>query len=61
MTAELQIKCLEVDNWVRSLTMRGVDKEEIVYRINDMYDLMSEEEVEAVAETIAYARLSVLN
>jgi hypothetical protein len=61
MTAELQIRCLEVENWTRSLTLRGVDKEEIVYRINEMYDLMTEDEMEAVAEAIAYARLGVLN
>jgi hypothetical protein len=29
MIAELQIKCLEIENWTRSLTLRGVDKEEI--------------------------------
>ncbi len=61
MTAELQIKCLEIENWTRSLTLRGVDKKEIVYRINEMYDLMTEDEMEAVAEVIAYARLGVLN
>lgn len=61
MTAELQVRCLEVENWTRSLTLRGVDKEEIVYRINEMYDLMTEDEMEAVAEAIAYARLGVLN
>jgi hypothetical protein len=61
MTAELQIKCLEIENWTRSLTLRGVDKKEIVYRINEMYDLITEDEMEAVAEVIAYARLGVLN
>ena len=61
MTAELQIKCLEIENWTRSLTLRGVDQKEIVYRINEMYDLMTEDEMEAVAEVIAYARLGVLN
>jgi hypothetical protein len=61
MTAELQVRCLEIENWTRSLTLRGVDKEEIVYRINEMYDLMTEDEMEAVAEAIAYARLGVLN
>lgn len=61
MTAELQIKCLEIENWTRSLTLRGMSKKEIVYRINEMYDLMTEDEMEAVAEVIAYARLGVLN
>ena len=61
MTAELINKCFEVENWTRSLTMRGIDREEIVYRISDMYDCMTEEEMEAIAEAIAYARLGVLN
>lgn len=61
MTTELQVKCLEVENWTRVLVMRGMDREEIVYRISDMYDCMTEEEMEAVAETIAYSRLGVLN
>ena len=61
MTSELHVKCMEVENWTRSLTMRGMDKEEIVYRISDMYDIMSEEEMEAIAETIAHARYGVLN
>ena len=38
MIAELQIKCLEIENWTRSLTLRGVDKEEIVAKIDEMYD-----------------------
>ena len=61
MTSELHVKCMEVENWTRSLTMRGMDKEEIVYRISDMYDIMSEEEMEAIVETIAHARYGVLN
>jgi hypothetical protein len=61
MTAELQVRCLEVENWTRSLTLRGVDKEEIVYRINEMYGFMTEDEMETIAEAIAYARLGVLN
>ena len=61
MTAELINKCFEVENWTRSLTMRGIDREEIVYRISDMYDCMTEEEMDAIAESIAYARLGVLN
>jgi hypothetical protein len=61
MTSELQVKCLEVENWTRALVMRGIDREEIVYRISDMYDCMTEEEMDAVAESIAYARLGVLN
>ena len=61
MTSELITKRFEVENWTRSLTMRGMDREEIVYRISDMYDCMTEEEMEAIAEAIAYARLGVLN
>ena len=61
MTAELINKCFEVENWTRALVMRGVDREEIVYRISDMYDCMTEEEMDAIAESIAYARLGVLN
>jgi hypothetical protein len=61
MTIELQVKCLEIENWTRSLVMRGTDREEIVYRISDMYDCMTKEEMEAIAESIAYARLGVLN
>ena len=61
MTAELQVRCLEVENWTRSLTMRGMDREEVVYRIDEMYEPGSEEEMEAYSEAILYARLGVLN
>ena len=61
MTAELINKCFEVENWTRALVMRDIDREEIVYRISDMYDCMTEEEMDAIAESIAYARLGVLN
>ena len=61
MTAELQVRCLEVENWTRSLTMRGMDRQEIVYRIDEMYEPESEEEMEAYSEAILYARLGVLN
>jgi hypothetical protein len=61
MTAELQVRCLEIENWTRSLTMRGMDRQEIVYRIDEMYEPESEEEMEAYSEAILYARLGVLN
>ncbi len=61
MTAELQVKCLEVENWTRSLTMRGMDREEVVYRIDEMYEPESLDEMEAYSEAILYARLGVLN
>jgi hypothetical protein len=61
MTAELQVRCLEVENWTRSLTMRGMDREEIVYKIDEMYEPETLDEMEAIAEAIAYARLGVLN
>ena len=61
MTAELQVRCLEVENWTRSLTMRGMDKEEIVYRIDEMYEPKTLDEMEAYSEAILYARLGVLN
>jgi hypothetical protein len=61
MIAELQIKCLEIENWTRSLTLRGVDKEEIVAKIDEMYEPESLDEMEAYSEAIAYARLGVLN
>ena len=61
MTLELQIKCWEVENWTRSLTMRGLEREEIVGRIDEMYEPESEEEMEAYSEAILYARLGVLN
>jgi hypothetical protein len=61
MTAELQVRCLEVENWTRSLIMRGMDREEIVYRIDEMYEPETLDEMEAIAEAIAYARLGVLN
>lgn len=61
MIAELQIKCLEIENWTRSLTLRGVDKEEIVAKIDEMYEPESLDEMEAYSESIAYARLGVLN
>ena len=61
MRAELQIKCLEIENWTRSLTLRGVDKEEIVAKIDEMYEPESLDEMEAYSEAIAYARLGVLN
>ena len=61
MIAELQIKCLEIENWTRSLTLRGVDKEEIVAKIDEMYEPESLDEMESYSEAIAYARLGVLN
>ena len=61
MTAELMTKCLEIENWTRSFTMRGMDREEIVYKIDDMYEPETEEEMEAYSEAILYARLGVLN
>ena len=61
MTLELQIKCWEVENWTRSLVMRGEDREEIVARIEEMYEPETEEEMEAYSEAIVYARLGVLN
>jgi hypothetical protein len=61
MTMELQIRCLEIENWTRSLTMRGMDREEIVYKIDEMYEPETLDEMEVIAEAIAYARLGVLN
>jgi hypothetical protein len=61
MTLELQVKCLEIENWTRSLVMRGIDREEIVYKIDEIYEPWTEDEMEAIAESIAYARLGVLN
>ena len=61
MTSELLTKCWEVENWTRSLTMRGLEREEIVARIDDMYEPETEEEMEAYSEAIIYARLGVLN
>jgi len=61
MTSELLTKCLEVETWTRSLTMRGLERDEIVARIDDMYEPETEEEMEAYSEAILYARLGVLN
>jgi hypothetical protein len=61
MTAELQVRCLEVENWTRSLVMRGLEREEIVARIDEMYEPETLDEMEAYSEAIAYARLGVLN
>ena len=41
--------------------MRGEDREEIVARIEEMYEPETEEEMEAYSEAIVYARLGVLN
>jgi hypothetical protein len=61
MTAELLNKCLEIETWTRSLTMRGLSREEIVARIDEMYEPESLDEMEAYSEAILYARLGVLN
>jgi hypothetical protein len=61
MTTELLTKCWEVENWTRSLTMRGLDREEIVARIDEMYEPETLDEMEAYSEAILYARLGVLN
>jgi hypothetical protein len=61
MTVELLTKCLEIENWTRSLTLRGLEREEIVARIDEMYEPETEEEMEAYSEAIIYARLGVLN
>jgi len=61
MTSELLTKCLEVENWTRSLTLRGADREEIVARIDELYEPETLDEMEAYSEVILYARLGVLN
>jgi hypothetical protein len=61
MTLELVSKCLEVENWTRSFTMRGMDREEIVYKIDEMYEPETLDEMEAYSEAILYARYGVLN
>ena len=61
MTSELLTKCLEVETWTRSLTMRGLEREEIVARIDEMYEPETLDEMEAYSEAIIYARLGVLN
>ena len=61
MTVELLTKCLEIENWTRSLTLRGLERDEIVARIDDMYEPETDEEMEAYSEAIIYARLGVLN
>ena len=61
MTAELLTKCLEVETWTRSLTMRGLERDEIVARIDDMYEPETLEEMEVYSEAILYARFGVLN
>jgi hypothetical protein len=61
MTSELITKCFEVENWTRSFTMRGMDREEIVYKIDEMYEPETLDEMEAYSEAILYARLGVLN
>jgi hypothetical protein len=61
MTSELITKCFEVENWTRSLTMRGMDREEIVYKIDEMYEPETLDEMEAYSEAILYARYGVLN
>ena len=61
MTTELLTKCLEVETWTRSLTMRGLEREEIVARIDEMYEPETLDEMEAYSEAILYARLGVLN
>jgi len=54
-------RCLEIENWTRSFTMRGMDREEIVYKIDEMYQPETLNEMEAYSEAILYARLGVLN
>jgi hypothetical protein len=61
MVLELQLKCLEIENWTRSFTMRGMDREEIVYRIDEIYQPETLDEMEAYSEAILYARYGVLN
>lgn len=61
MTTQLHIKCLEIENWTRAFTLRGMDREEIVYKIDDMFEPETNEEMEAYSEAILYARLGVLN
>lgn len=61
MTTDLHVKCLEIENWTRSLVMRGLKREEIVARIDEMYEPETEEEMEAYSEAILYACLGVLN
>ena len=61
MTTELHVRCLEIENWTRALTMRGMDREEVVYKIDEMYEPETLDEMEAYSEAILYARYGVLN
>mgnify|MGYP003350073127 CR=1 FL=1 len=61
MTAELQVRCLEVENWTRSLVINGLSKEEIVARIDEMYEPLTDEEMEAYSEAIIYSKYAMLN
>ena len=61
MTTELHVRCLEIENWTRALTMRGMDREEVVYKIDEMYEPETLDEMEVYSEAILYARYGVLN
>jgi hypothetical protein len=41
--------------------MRGLEQDEIIARIKEIYDPTTEEEMEAYSEAIIYGRLGVLN
>lgn len=61
MTTDLHVKCLEVENWTRAMVMRGATRQEIVDKIDELYEPLTDEEMEAYSEAIIYARLGVLN
>jgi hypothetical protein len=62
ITAELHVKCLQVEALTKHYLLRGTsDREELTYKVDDFFEPESLEELEAYSESIAHARFAILN
>lgn len=62
MTAELHVKCLEVEALTKHYILRGISStDEITYKIDEFLEPETLEEMDAYSESILYARYAVLN
>ena len=59
---ELDMKCLQIEDLVRSLVMSGIDSnKQLVDAVSEQYYPTNEFEMEMYSEAIIYGKLGVLN
>lgn len=62
MTAELHVKCLEVEALTKHYILRGMNStDELTYKIDEFLEPETLEEMDAYSESILHARYAVLN